>query len=81
MAENIDTLLKESRVYQPTAQTKAAAYIQDYESAYKKSIADPEAFWSECRQGAGVVLPLDEGPRMELSLGQMVRRRHLQHRL
>jgi acetyl-CoA synthetase len=46
MAENIDTLLKESRVYQPTAQTKAAAYIQDYESAYKKSIADPEGFWS-----------------------------------
>ena len=46
MSENIDTLLKESRVYQPTAQTKAAAYIQDYESAYKKSIADPEGFWS-----------------------------------
>src|SRR5215813_1743169 len=46
MADNIDTLLKESRVYQPTPQTKAAAYIQDYESAYKKSIADPEGFWS-----------------------------------
>ena len=46
MAENIDTLLKESRVYQPTAQTKAVAHIQDYESAYKKSIADPEGFWS-----------------------------------
>ena len=52
MAENIDTLLKESRVYQPTAQTKAVAHIQDYESAYKKSIADPEGFWSERRQGA-----------------------------
>ena len=47
MAENIDTLLKESRVYQPTAQTKAVAHIQDYESAYKKSIADPERFWSD----------------------------------
>ena len=47
MAEKIDTLLKESRVYQPTAQTKAAAYIKDYESAYKKSIADPEGFWSD----------------------------------
>ncbi|MCX5725445.1 MAG: acetate--CoA ligase [Nitrospirae bacterium] len=46
MSENIDTLLKESRVYQPSAQTKAAAYIQDYESAYKQSIADPEGFWS-----------------------------------
>ncbi|MEO8341705.1 MAG: acetate--CoA ligase, partial [Nitrospirota bacterium] len=47
MADNIETLLKESRLYQPTVQTKAAAYIQDYESAYKKSIADPEGFWSE----------------------------------
>ena len=47
MAENIDTLLKESRLYYPTAQTKAAAHIQDYESAYKKSIADPEGFWSD----------------------------------
>src|SRR2546422_2603164 len=47
MAEKIDTLLKEGRVYQPTAQIKAAAYIQDYESAYKKSIADPEGFWRD----------------------------------
>jgi acetyl-CoA synthetase len=47
MTENIDTLLKESRLYHPTAQTKAAAHIQDYESAYKKSITDPEGFWSD----------------------------------
>jgi len=47
MAENIETLLKESRLYQPNAQTKAAAYIQDYESSYNKSIADPEGFWSD----------------------------------
>jgi acetyl-CoA synthetase len=47
MTENIDTLLKESRLYHPTAQTKAIAHIQDYESAYKKSIADPEGFWSD----------------------------------
>ena len=47
MAENIDTLLKESRVYQPTPATRAAARIQDYEAAYAKSIADPERFWAE----------------------------------
>ncbi|HET7438390.1 MAG TPA: AMP-binding protein, partial [Nitrospira sp.] len=46
MTENIETLLKESRLYQPTAKTKAAAYIKDYETEYQKSIADPEAFWS-----------------------------------
>ncbi|MEQ1656868.1 MAG: acetate--CoA ligase [Nitrospira sp.] len=46
MSEQIETLLKESRTYQPSAKTKAAAHIQDYETEYKKSIADPEAFWS-----------------------------------
>ncbi|HET9312893.1 MAG TPA: AMP-binding protein, partial [Nitrospira sp.] len=46
MTENIETLLKESRVYRPTAKTIAAAHIKDYEKEYQKSIADPEAFWS-----------------------------------
>jgi len=46
MTENIETLLKESRVYRPTAKTIAAAHIKDYEKDYQKSIADPEAFWS-----------------------------------
>ncbi len=46
MSEKIETLLKESRTYQPSAKTKGAAHIQDYETEYKKSIADPEAFWS-----------------------------------
>ncbi|MDO9119022.1 MAG: acetate--CoA ligase [Nitrospira sp.] len=46
MSEKIETLLKETRTYQPSAKTKAAAHIKDYESEYKKSIADPEAFWS-----------------------------------
>jgi acetyl-CoA synthetase len=46
MSEKIENLLKQSRTYQPSAKTKAAAHIQDYETEYKKSIADPEGFWS-----------------------------------
>ena len=46
MGEKIDTLLKESRTYHPTAKTKSDAYIKDYETDYKRSIADPEGFWS-----------------------------------
>ena len=42
MSEQIETLLKESRTYQPTAKTIAAAYIKEYEAEYNKSIADPE---------------------------------------
>ena len=50
MNEKIETLLKESRTYLPTTQTKTAAYIKDYETEYKKSIEDPEAFWSHIAQ-------------------------------
>jgi acetyl-CoA synthetase len=46
MTENLETLLKESRLYRPSARTTADAYIKDYETEYKKSIADPEAFRS-----------------------------------
>ncbi len=46
MSDKIETLLKESRTYHPTAKTRDAAYIKDYETEYQKSIADPETFWS-----------------------------------
>ncbi|MDF0673304.1 MAG: acetate--CoA ligase [Nitrospira sp.] len=46
MSEKIETLLKERRTYLPTDKTIAAAYIKDYETEYKRSIADPETFWS-----------------------------------
>ena len=45
MEENIETLQKSGRVIQPPAESKAQAYIQDYEKAYKESITDPEKFW------------------------------------
>jgi acetyl-CoA synthetase len=43
--EKVDSLQRTDRVVLPTAETKARAYIQDYESEYRRSIADPEAFW------------------------------------
>ena len=45
MSDTIETLLKQSRTYLPTTKTTAAAYIQDYETEYKKSIENPEGFW------------------------------------
>ena len=41
----IETLMQAGQVIQPTPETKAAAYIQDYEAEYSRSVADPEAFW------------------------------------
>ena len=46
MSEKIETLLKESRMYQPTAKTIAEAYIKDCEGENKRSRADREAFWN-----------------------------------
>lgn len=50
MDEKIDSLVKESRVVHPTAATIAAAYIKDYESQYRRSIADPEGFWAKAAE-------------------------------
>ncbi len=47
MAEDkIDSFQRAERVIHPTAETKAGAHIQDYETEYRQSIQDPEAFWS-----------------------------------
>lgn len=45
MAEHLETLLKTSRLYRPTAQTVERAYIKDYDAVYQASIANPERFW------------------------------------
>jgi acetyl-CoA synthetase len=45
MSENIETLQRSTRVIPSPPEVKAQAHIQDYEAAYKASIADPEKFW------------------------------------
>jgi acetyl-CoA synthetase len=45
-SDKLDSLLRTDRVIHPTAETLSRTYIQDYETAYRKSIADPETFWS-----------------------------------
>lgn len=45
--EKLDTLLKESRVYRPAAETMAASHVPDYEEAYRRSIENPEQFWDQ----------------------------------
>jgi acetyl-CoA synthetase len=47
---NMDSLLRENRVFQPPAEFAAGALIgslEQYEAMYKRSIEDPEAFWAE----------------------------------
>jgi acetyl-CoA synthetase len=43
--EKLDSLLRVDHVVHPSGETTGRAYIQDYETEYRKSIADPDTFW------------------------------------
>ncbi len=48
--ENLDSSLRENRVFPPQPQFAAQAHIgsrEQYESLYRRSIEEPEAFWAE----------------------------------
>jgi acetyl-CoA synthetase len=37
----------DGEVYYPASNVTESAHVQEYESLYKRSIEDPEAFWAE----------------------------------
>ncbi len=50
MAEFIDSILKEGRVFYPSDKFSRNSYInnmEDYSKVYKESIENPQAFWAE----------------------------------
>ena len=47
---NLDSSLREHRVFPPPAEFAAQAHVKslaEYEQMYARSIADPESFWAE----------------------------------
>ena len=49
ISQDIDSTLRENRVFPPSPEFSANAHIQSveqYETLYRKSIEDPEAFWA-----------------------------------
>ena len=47
---NLSSILREHRVFEPSAEFAAKAHVkslEEYESLYRRSIQDPEAFWGE----------------------------------
>ncbi len=47
---NMDSLLRENRVFPPPAEFASRAHVknlEEYEALYKKSVEDPEGFWAE----------------------------------
>ena len=50
MSNNIESVLKEDRVFSPSPEFSSAAHIksmEEYEEFHKHSIEDPEAFWAD----------------------------------
>ena len=51
--QDIDSTLRESRLFPPPPEFSAKAHIKslaEYEALYKRSIEDPEGFWAEAAQ-------------------------------
>src|SRR5579862_2260235 len=51
--QDLDSILRENRVFPPPPEFSRNAYIQsreEYEEMYERSIADPEAFWAEAAE-------------------------------
>src|SRR5262245_59333329 len=47
---DIDSVLKEHRVFPPPAEFSSAAHVkslEEYERLYKQSVEDPERFWAQ----------------------------------
>ena len=50
VSTDLDSTLRENRVFPPPSEFAAQAYIgslAEYEEVYKRSISDPEAFWAD----------------------------------
>jgi acetyl-CoA synthetase len=50
---NLDSMLREHRVFTPPAEFAARAHVkslEEYEALYRRSIHDPESFWAEVAQ-------------------------------
>ena len=51
--QDIDSTLRENRVFPPPEEFSAKAHIkslEEYEALYKRSIEDPEGFWAEAAE-------------------------------
>jgi acetyl-CoA synthetase len=49
MSQQIEHVLEETRLFEPSPEFSAAATVKtraEYDALYKKSIEDPEAFWA-----------------------------------
>ena len=61
--QDIDSTLRENRVFPPPPEFSAKAHIkslEEYEALYKQSIDDPESFWAGVAQELHWFQPWDK---------------------
>ena len=61
--QDIDSTLRENRVFPPPPEFSAKAHIkslEEYEALYKQSIDDPEAFWADAASDLHWFKPWDK---------------------
>ena len=62
-SQDLDSILRENRVFPPPQEFSRTAYVknlEEYEEMYKRSIADPEAFWAEAAKELHWFKPWDK---------------------
>src|ERR1035437_3125887 len=60
---NVESLLRENRVFPPPAEFAAKARVgslEEYEAMYRRSVEEPEAFWAEAASGLEWFAPWDK---------------------
>ena len=60
---NLDSTLRENRVFPPPAEFAAKAHIKslaEYEQMYRRSVEDPESFWAEAARELHWFKPWDK---------------------
>jgi hypothetical protein len=74
-SQDIDSTLRENRVFPPPPEFSAKAHIQSleqYEALYKQSIDDPEAFWAGVAKRPALVQAMGQGAGVESPVCSMV---------
>ena len=68
MSENFDVKLVENAKYcTPDAEYKRSSWIGDYQDAYRRYLADPDAFWEAIARELDWIRPWDRVCRVEVS--------------
>ena len=75
---SITSVLQETRVFPPPEDFARKAHIgslAQYEALWNRAKDDPEGFWGDAGEAAGLEHAVEQGPGLEPAVRQVVRRR------